>query len=80
MTDQITDTKNFTGDFLVWRRVGSGLRKGEPGGNGGNPRFRHPTFGSAEAEAHRLAGLFPQSSFVILQEIARIKVKEAANG
>jgi len=63
------------GDFLLWRKVGAQLRKGVPGGKGGNPRFRHPTRGAAEAEAQRLLVQFPDSSFVILQEVARVKLK-----
>lgn len=75
------DTKPISGgDFLVWRKTGAHLRKGVPGGRGGNPRFRHPTQAAAEAEAQRLLGLFPASSFVILQEVARVKVKDAADG
>jgi len=68
-------TKTFSGNYLVWRKVGQKLRKGTPGGHGGNPRFRHPTFEAAETEAQRLAGLFPDSTFVILQEVARVKMK-----
>lgn len=67
-------TKTFSGNYLVWRKVGQKLRKGSPGGASVNPRFRHPTFEAAEIEAHRLAGLFPESTFVILQEVARVKL------
>jgi hypothetical protein len=78
-----SDTKSFSGNFLLWRRVGQKLRRGSPGAQsaqGGNPRFRHPTFAAAEAEAQRLLGLFPESSFVILQEVARVKLKLAEAG
>ncbi|MDO7843427.1 hypothetical protein [Sphingomonas immobilis] len=68
------DTKSFSGSYLVWRRAGARLRKGTPGG-GGNPKFRHSSFEAAETEAKRLLGLFPESSFVILQEVARVKLQ-----
>ena len=75
------------GDFLLWRKVGPQLRKGlpgGPGGHGGNPRFRHQTRQAAEDEAARLLALFPESTFVVLQEVARVKLKpidpEAAAG
>ncbi len=71
-------TKTFSGNYLVWRKAGQKLRKGAPGG-GGNPRFRHPTFEAAEVEAQRLAGLFPESTFVILQEVARVKLPLVEN-
>lgn len=70
------ETKTFSGNYLVWRKVGQKLRKGTPGGASGNPRFRHPTFEAAETEAQRLAGLFPESTFVILQEVARVKLPQ----
>jgi len=83
MTDNSTpiaaslNTKPISGDFLLWRKAGQKLRKGMPRGEG-NPRFRHPTFAAAETEAGRLLGLFPESSFVILQEVGRVKLVPAA--
>lgn len=71
------ETKSFAGNYLVWRKVGQKLRKGSPAGAAGNPRFRHPTFEAAQVEAQRLAGLFPESTFVILQEVARVKLQQA---
>lgn len=79
MSDNVTpiaasvNTKSFEGNYLLWRKSGQTLRKGMPRGEG-NPRFRHPTFAAAEAEAGRLLGMFPESSFVILQEVARVKL------
>lgn len=80
------DTKSFSGNFLVWRKKGQHLRKGatrdgerqmrERGDQ--PPRFRHPTFDSAEAEAQRLAALCPETTFIIIQEIARVKMKPSA--
>lgn len=64
-----TDTKSFSGSYLLFRKKGGGLRSGRA------PRFRHPSFGSAEKEAQRLLEQHPESTFVILQEIARVKVK-----
>jgi len=67
------NTKSFTGNYLLWRKSGQNHRKGMPGG-GGSPKFRHPSFAAAETEAHRLLCMFPESSFVILQEVARVKL------
>jgi len=69
------NTKSFTGNYLLWRKSGQNLRKGMPG-SGGSPKFRHPSFAAAaaEIEAHRLLCMFPESSFVILQEVARVKL------
>lgn len=80
-TPVTTDTKSFSGNYLVWRKVGDKLRKGAPGArsSGGNPKFRHASFTAAETEAKRLAGLFPLSTFVILHEVARVKALEAVN-
>lgn len=76
------DTKRFGGNFLLFRKSRDSLKRG--GGAGGiaetkahrsrPPRFRHPTFAAAEAEAVRLLGLMPDSTFVILQEVARVKL------
>jgi hypothetical protein len=66
------------GDYLLWRKTGDQLRKGVPGGRSsrsGNPRFRHPTQAAAEAEAGRLLTLFPESTFIVLHEVARVKLK-----
>jgi hypothetical protein len=77
------DTKRFGGNFLLFRKAGDSLKRG--GGAGGieqakaqrvrPPRFRHPSFAAAEIEAGRLLDLMPDSTFVILQEVARVKVK-----
>jgi len=72
------DTKSFDGNYLLWRKSGQKLRKGTPGG-GGSPRFRHPSFAAADTEARRLLGLFPESVFVILQEVARVKLASIAD-
>lgn len=74
------DTRSFRGNFLLFRQKSKGLRR-RTGGE--TPRFRHPTFDSAETEAKRLLGLFPESTFVIIQEVARVKLKpvgETAHG
>lgn len=80
------DTKRFGGNFLLFRKAGSSLKRG--GGAGGNeeakthrvrpPRFRHPSFAAAEIEAGRLLELMPGSTFVILQEVARVKLAPTA--
>ena len=72
--------KRFSGKNLLYRKRGEDLRnlpsakavvRDRP------PRKRHLTFEAAEAEAGRLLGLFPQSTFVIIQEVARVKLKPA---
>lgn len=68
----VPDTKSFRGSFLLLRRGGA------------KPRHRHASFGSAETEAQRLLSLHPDSTVVILQEVARVKMKpidpDAATG
>ena len=76
------DTKRFGGNFLLFRKAGDSLKRG--GGAGGieqakarrvrPPRFRHPSFAAAEIEAGRLLELLPDSTFVILQEVALVKL------
>ena len=85
--DRSLDTKSFGGNFLLYRKSRDNLQRG--GGAGGiaetkahrsrPPRFRHPTFAAAEAEAGRLLGLMPDSTFIILQEVARVKLAPAAD-
>lgn len=78
MTDapMIPTTKSFEGSYLLFRKKGSALVRGAAVKERTRPpRFRHPTFDSAETEAKRLLGLFPESTFVIIQEVARVKLK-----
>lgn len=56
-------TKWFNGKYRL-------LRNG-----GGKTRVLHSTFEKAEAEARRLLGKQPDASFVIMQEIARVKME-----
>ena len=76
------DTKSFRGGFLLYRRDGKKLRRPRPTSStvARPPRFRHPDFASAEAEAQRLLMNLPGSTFIILQEVARVKMKEQADG
>jgi hypothetical protein len=41
---------------------------------GGKARAQHKSFKAAEAEAHRLLGLFPDATFYILHEVARVRL------
>lgn len=66
------DTKSFKGSYLLFRKDGDRLKK-ERRVSARPPRFRHPNFTSAEAEAKRLLREHPASTFVILQEVARVK-------
>lgn len=70
-----TDTKSFSGSFLLYRKNGGGMVKPGSASRARNPRFRHATFAAAEAEAKRLLPHHPDSTFLILQEVARVKVK-----
>lgn len=74
----VAETKPFNGSYLLFRKKGAALvRGGAAKERTKPPRFRHPTFESAETEAKRLLGLFPESTFVIIQEVARVKLKPA---
>ena len=78
-SNHIADFKRFKGDYLVFRKSASIGLSASIGGNR-IPRFRHSTFESAETECYRLQTLFPESTFVIIQEVARLKRLEVANG
>jgi hypothetical protein len=75
MTEDLTiSTKSFEGGFLLFRKDGPHLKRRTGGRSAHPPRFRHPNLESAHAEARRLLTLYPQSTFVILQEIGRVKL------
>lgn len=57
------DAKSFNGDFTVHRKGDAGQR-------------RHKSYRGAETEAGRLAERFPETTFVIQQEVGRVKVKK----
>lgn len=65
------DVKRFSGRFMVFRMKPSGISK-RLGGNR-LPWFWHPTIESAEGEASRLSDQFPDSTFLIMQEVSRVK-------
>ncbi|MCG7348951.1 hypothetical protein [Sphingomonas sp. ACRSK] len=78
MTDELTtSTKSFPGNYLLFRKDGHNLKRRTGERTARPPRFRHPTFESAETEAQRLLGKHPQSTFVILQEVGRVKALPA---
>ena len=52
--------------FFVWNSGPRGLI----------PRFRHPSIESAKAEAERLAALYPNTEFHVLQSIGFCQKKE----
>jgi hypothetical protein len=66
----VSATKPFDGHFLIYRKVPRGFARA------GMPRFRHADFASAETEAGRLLDKHPESTFVIMQEIATVKGRE----
>jgi hypothetical protein len=72
-------TTAHSGKFLLFRKHGGGMRH-TPRGSldaGRPPRHRHNSLASAEGEARRLLGLYPESTFLILQEVGRVKLKPA---
>ena len=77
--DQTRETKSFKGGFLLYRKVDGKLRRPGVRSQAREPRFRHPTFAAAETEAARLLGHHPESTFIILQEVARVKLKPVAD-
>lgn len=66
-------TKSFRGGFLLYRKAGAGVVKPGHKSQSRNPRFRHPTFAAAEAEANRLLPNHPESTFIIMQEVGAVK-------
>jgi hypothetical protein len=76
ITIAVPDTKSFSGGYLLYRKAGGKNVKPGVRSQARAPRFRHPTFEAAEAEAIRLLEHHPESTFVILQERARVKLKE----
>ena len=71
----VPDTKSFSGGYLLYRKVGG--KNVTPGvrSKARAPRFRHPSFEAAQAEATRLLEHHPESTFIILQERGRVKLK-----
>jgi len=70
------DLKRFDGHYLIYRKTAKGLNRKVAGVH--FPRFRHERFEAAEAEAIRLHALHPESTFVIMHEVARVKSVDAA--
>ncbi|MGI4947402.1 MAG: hypothetical protein ACRYHC_01725 [Janthinobacterium lividum] len=73
--DTVPQTKSFSGGYLLYRKLGG--KNVRPGvrSQAREPRFRHPSFAAAETEAQRLLPHHPESTFIILQEVARVKLK-----
>ena len=74
-TVAISDTKPFSGSYLLYRKVGGKNVKPGVRSQARAPRFRHPTFEAAQAEATRLLEHHPESTFIILQERGRVKLR-----
>lgn len=66
------------GTYLVFRKVpgGRGKNLSRDVGGGRLPFFRHKTYNAAVTEARRLCARFPESTFIIMQELATVKVRE----
>lgn len=73
-------TTSFRGKFLLYRKVGTGLAKPGHKSQARNPRFRHPDFAAAEAEANRLLPNHPESTFIIMQEVGTVKARARGDG
>jgi hypothetical protein len=69
------DVKSFRGSYLLYRQRGKGMERMKGDRCGRAPRFRHPTRESAETEAGRLLDLHPEATFIVLQEVGRVKLK-----
>jgi hypothetical protein len=67
--------KLFDGTWVIYRKAAAGFSR-TVGGNR-MPRFKHQSFESAQAEAERLAAIYPESLFIILQERASVRMKQA---
>ncbi len=72
---QQQDVKLFNGAFLVWRLNSKGYARRH--GALRVMKERHSTFAEAEAEACRLNLEHPGSTFVVLHELARVKMIDA---
>jgi hypothetical protein len=69
---QHQDVKRFEGAFLVWKINSKGFTRKLA--RKALPWMRHTTIDDAEAEACRLNLLHPESTFVVIQEVARAKM------
>ncbi len=72
---QQQDLKLFNGAFLVWRLNSKGYARKH--GSLRVMKERHGTFAEAEAEACRMNLQYPESTFVVLHELARVKMVDA---
>jgi hypothetical protein len=70
------DVQRFSGGFYVFRLKRNGAKhqslRRRVGGNP-MPWFRHATLEEAETEAARLNAQFPECTFLIMQEVSRVK-------
>jgi hypothetical protein len=72
-TTRMLVSAHSPGAFLIYRQIPKGFaRAAKP------PRFRHPTFEAAETEAKRLLAAHPESTFVILQEVALVRADRSS--
>ena len=72
---QQQDLKHFSGHFLVWKINSKGYARKVA--RRVLPRQRHLTLRDATDEAQRLNLIYPDSTFVVLQEVARVKMVDA---
>jgi hypothetical protein len=72
----VASVKEFAGCFYVWKWSAHGLRR--KAGGKPLPHYRHSSIDSAFKEAQRLATIWPDSTFVIIQEVGRVKLPKPA--
>lgn len=71
----MADIKHFHGHFLVWALNTKGFRRKVGGSK--LPYVRHETIGDAIGAADMLNRQFPETTFVVIQEVARVKSSAA---
>ena len=71
----MTDVKHFHGHFLVWALNQKGFRRKVGGSK--LPYIRHERLADAVGTAELLNRQFPETTFVVIQEVARVKSSAA---
>lgn len=66
-------TKDFDGGYLIFRKLPRSISAAVGGRR--MPRRLHRSLESAKLEAARLTEQWPDSTFVIMQEVATVKVR-----
>ena len=67
--------KDFDGGYLIFRKLPRRISAAVGGRR--MPRRLHRTLNDAKREAARLTEQWPDSTFIIMQEVATVKVRRA---